>query len=388
MNTTTLSVDATNIPAELRTINRWVVWVHQKGNKKVPLSPSGGGTASVSDPLTWGDFETALVAYQTGRFSGIGFVLNGDGIVGLDLDNCISNGGPTDSAIAILRIAGCQYVELSPSGTGLRGFGYRSGATSSRGRINGTEVEMYSNLRYLTVTGHALQAGPLVELVGWDEIQTSIAYARSLTRLTTEETEVTEEMDSSSSVASVSSVCGQATSLAFPDETIPSGPGHRQHCIFHLAKHLRSQDAKVDVNEHQKTVKEWHRRAFANIGTKSWSVTWADFCRAYERIKYAAGKEFVNDVLPRIQAPPAHLIFPDDDEVMVKLVSLCVALHEHERGGVFFLSCRVAGGFIGTDFRSAAALLKLLVTRGILIVVERGTKVRATRYRLSGKGPE
>jgi hypothetical protein len=384
MNATTLRVDASRIPAELKAIERWVNWVYTDEKGKVPKRPSGQGNANVNYPQTWSDFDSAIAAYRTGQFAGIGFVLNGDGIVGLDLDDCISNGVPTDAAMEILRITGCQYVELSPSGTGLRGFGYRSGATSIRGTANGTKVEMYSDVRYLTVTGNALQAGPLVELVGWDEIRTSIVSSRSLTPLSTEETEVTEEMDSISSVSSVSSVCGQATSLEFPDETIPNGPGHRQHCIFHLAKHLRSQDARVDVNEHQKTVKEWHRRVLVNIGTKSWSVTWADFCRAYERIKYSAGKEFVNDVLPRIQAPPAHLMFPDDDEVMGKLVSLCVALHEHERGGVFFLSCRVAAGFIGTDFRSAAALLKLLVTRGILIVVERGTKVRATRYRLSG----
>jgi primase-polymerase (primpol)-like protein len=77
-----LSPDFSAMPAELRRIPRWVVW---KGTK-VPYCPTAKNSkASVTEPDTWASFDQAQTAYEEGGYQGVGFVLSGDGIVGVDL---------------------------------------------------------------------------------------------------------------------------------------------------------------------------------------------------------------------------------------------------------------------------------------------------------------
>ena len=77
------------IPPELVERSRWVVW----RGKKVPYNASAPSMmASSTDPDTWSTFDLACTTYEEGGFSGIGFALNGDGIVGVDLDKCITDG--------------------------------------------------------------------------------------------------------------------------------------------------------------------------------------------------------------------------------------------------------------------------------------------------------
>lgn len=57
---------ATNIPAELRALDQWAVADEQKAPRKVD-----GRRASVTNPGTWTDFETALRrAVEIGSFPG------------------------------------------------------------------------------------------------------------------------------------------------------------------------------------------------------------------------------------------------------------------------------------------------------------------------------
>src|ERR1041385_9020846 len=79
------------VPAELRELERWVMW--RAG--KVPYTVYGV-PASSTDPRTWNTFEAVREAYEErwpggGRmYSGIGFVFaEEDGIVGIDIDHCI-----------------------------------------------------------------------------------------------------------------------------------------------------------------------------------------------------------------------------------------------------------------------------------------------------------
>lgn len=107
------------MPAQLRSVPRWVVW---KGQKVPYCATAVNRKASSTDPDTWAGFNQAQTAYEEGGYAGVGFVLNGDGIVGIDLDKCVADGTPAQAAMAILDRIGCQYIELSPSGRGLRGF--------------------------------------------------------------------------------------------------------------------------------------------------------------------------------------------------------------------------------------------------------------------------
>ena len=146
------------MPKELIEQPRWVCW---KG-EKFPYNPTAAKSkARVNDQDTWATFEQAQTAYEEGGYRGVGFVLNGDGIVGIDIDHCVRDGQPSAAALQFMTDIDCKYFELSPSGTGLHGFGYAYDAPKKgrRGTLNGLNVELYSRRRYFIMTGHTLMAG-------------------------------------------------------------------------------------------------------------------------------------------------------------------------------------------------------------------------------------
>lgn len=151
-----LPVIAENIPSELKQIPQWVLWrleINKDGKPtKVPYQPNGVH-AKANDQSTWTDFETALTTYQRGGWSGIGIVLTAnDKIIGVDLDKCLNpETGELDPNAARNVNDLPTYCEISPSGRGLRLFGF--GTLPTGGRKKGS-VEMYETGRYLTVTGH------------------------------------------------------------------------------------------------------------------------------------------------------------------------------------------------------------------------------------------
>ena len=158
---TPLPVIAENIPEELKTLNQWLVWRYQTRDgkpTKIPFNAKTGQFAKSNDPATWCDFQTAIKAYQSGRYSGIGFAFaEGDGLFGVDLDHVIDKqtGEIEPWAIEIIGEFRRTYIEVSPSGTGLRIFGKgkpeRCGKGTKEKRI---ELYDYTSPRYLTVTGH------------------------------------------------------------------------------------------------------------------------------------------------------------------------------------------------------------------------------------------
>ncbi|MBK9442974.1 MAG: AAA family ATPase [Comamonadaceae bacterium] len=173
---TFIAPNFTNIPAELRALPRWVTWRAEgaTGEKpsKVPYAADRPRTrASSTDPSTWGTFQQAEASFLEGDRTGVGFVLNGDGLVGVDIDHCVTDGLPDPVALAMLDQLGAAYVEMSPSGTGLRAFGYAENLPSGcKGQYNGLEVELYSTSRYLTLTGQPIKTGPLTKLNSFDAL--------------------------------------------------------------------------------------------------------------------------------------------------------------------------------------------------------------------------
>lgn len=159
---TALPVQFENIPLSLKKIPRWVLWrlveVGDESNKrwsKLPLQVNGS-SASSTNPSTWSDFLHAQEAYQTGRFDGVGFVFDGsDGIVGVDLDDCVDPSVGIDSLSAQAQqiketVEG--YCEISPSGTGIKIF---TRAQLSAAHVDHDKgLEIYPKGRYFTVTGH------------------------------------------------------------------------------------------------------------------------------------------------------------------------------------------------------------------------------------------
>lgn len=188
-----LPVNPDPIPQELKDRAQWVAWQHQYNHErdewpKVPINPkaaiNGPGrvrNASSTDARTWGTFDQALEACQmhppmtedvpapddpnsTGNsgLDGIGINLKPDnGIVGLDFDHCLEDSrvvGP-DAIYALELLAG-TYVEVSPSGTGLRVFcrGRKPGTRSKSGdreMYDGRDAKGNPGGRFLTLTGHS-----------------------------------------------------------------------------------------------------------------------------------------------------------------------------------------------------------------------------------------
>lgn len=123
----------------------------------MPLQ-SNGSAASSTNPETWCDFLHAQEAYEAGRYDGVGFVFDGsDGIVGVDLDDCIDPSVGIDSLAPEARkiLEGVKgYAEISPSGTGLKIF---TRADISAAHVDHDKgLEVYPRGRYFTVTGQVI----------------------------------------------------------------------------------------------------------------------------------------------------------------------------------------------------------------------------------------
>ena len=165
---TVLPVQLEGIPAELRALNRWVMWqlVQRKGRwTKMPKTVNGAA-ASSTDSSTWSTFDDVCDALLMGDgFDGIGLVLGTD-VHGIDLDDCRDpvTGDLNDLANEVLgNVQG--YAEVSPSGTGIKLFA-KTNLDGSRTKKE-VGVELYKDGRYFTVTGHRLNGHDRVA----DEVQ-------------------------------------------------------------------------------------------------------------------------------------------------------------------------------------------------------------------------
>jgi hypothetical protein len=173
-----------NIPLELKDTPRWVLWSFKQDDgkwTKVPVGSRGSGFFPINcHSLTnHKSFGNVLVEYQRARdytptegadvwADGVGFVLSdADNIVGLDCDNCIKEIDekgkpeldPSGRAFYEFWEARQAYIEISPSGKGLRAFvrgklpenmKLKTGVTVEE---NTCTWEVYNTKRYFTVTG-------------------------------------------------------------------------------------------------------------------------------------------------------------------------------------------------------------------------------------------
>ncbi len=128
---------------------------------KIPFNPRTGRNAASDNPETWGTFEEAVLAYQNGGYAGVGFVLTKNNpFCGVDLDNCIDDIGIIESwAWKVIHQLN-SYTEFSPSGRGLRIF-TKARLTAGGRKNEELGAEVYTDSRYLTLTGHHLEETPL-----------------------------------------------------------------------------------------------------------------------------------------------------------------------------------------------------------------------------------
>lgn len=141
------------LPRELTSRPRWI----RRSARKAPLTVTGAA-ASSTDPATWSRYRDAA---SSTAGTGLGFVLDGDGIVCLDLDHCLTADGEVlPWACRILDAAGPTWVERSVSGDGLHVWGRGSLLHGRRITVDGGSVELYGTGRYIAVTGATLDEAP------------------------------------------------------------------------------------------------------------------------------------------------------------------------------------------------------------------------------------
>lgn len=153
------------VPAELRSQDRWVRWRKQSRNGKTTKAPrtiDGKRFASSTDVNTWSSYEAAKDSLHG---NGIGFVLNGDGIGCIDLDDAIEGGSLVGWAQKIVDSNEGTFIEVSQSGNGVHIWGY---LPDQAGRVvrDGRSIEVYATGRYIAMgsplEGTAMRLEPLV----------------------------------------------------------------------------------------------------------------------------------------------------------------------------------------------------------------------------------
>lgn len=158
-----LPVISEGIPAELKFLDRWVTWSFiwyedRQEWDQPPFLPDASGPVSAIDPYTWGSFPHVMATYLDGQCDGIGFVFNGDGIVGINLDNKNRNKNTDaqnqEAGSTFLRIADRMnsYTERSCSGTG---FHILARGVVPNGRRQAGPFGVCETGRYFTVTGQS-----------------------------------------------------------------------------------------------------------------------------------------------------------------------------------------------------------------------------------------
>lgn len=154
-------VEFSNIPEELQNTPQWVMWkLIEKNGKHTKIPYTINNTeASTDKPSTWSTYEEALSAYNTGKFTGIGFVFSKDDhFCGVDWDHIRDpETGEWDIEILEEIESFNSYAEISPSGEGAHVI--CMGEVPGDRRRKG-QREMYDSLRFFTITGNLLGDSP------------------------------------------------------------------------------------------------------------------------------------------------------------------------------------------------------------------------------------
>lgn len=135
------------MPRELVKRDRWV----RRSAKKVPLT-TRRTAASSTDPATWCSYREAK---RSSAGVGAGFVLNGDGIAVIDLDDCLRDGVVAPWAQVILDKLPPTWVQVSASGRGLHVWGLADVKRGRNLRADGKTIEVYGDKRYIGITGRS-----------------------------------------------------------------------------------------------------------------------------------------------------------------------------------------------------------------------------------------
>lgn len=149
----------TNIPEQLKALPIWVGWLVTENEetsktRKIPIDPKTGKYAKANDSRTWGSFDQALDGCLKFGYHYPGIMFDGTGIMGIDIDHCISEDGSISAVAQEVIETIDSYTEKSPSGKGIH---ILTIAHKPEGGCRKGNIEMYDKGRGFTVTGHCIK---------------------------------------------------------------------------------------------------------------------------------------------------------------------------------------------------------------------------------------
>jgi putative DNA primase/helicase len=138
---------------DLKNESRWMCYDHNKKPRN-PKTLAFGGHTKIENLVTYKDAQ--YVVDINHDMKGTGIVFYGDGLVGIDLDDCYFDVDGEEHlqpyAQYLITLAE-SYTERSPSGKGIHILGYgKLPKALTITDIDGTNVEAYENGRYFTFT--------------------------------------------------------------------------------------------------------------------------------------------------------------------------------------------------------------------------------------------
>ena len=162
-----MKLNIKGIPAQLKSLPNWLLWraIPKDNGKigKVPHyikdnKPVGGGQNNLAVCMT---FNTALHYADQLNFNGVGFTFDGNGIVGIDIDDCFIDGKFTDEAAKLINQFKDTYIEYSQSGKGIHIFIFdndvKNGYRITDGQHRKGDYEIYEINRYFAITGNRVE---------------------------------------------------------------------------------------------------------------------------------------------------------------------------------------------------------------------------------------
>ena len=172
--------------------------------------------------------------------------------------------------------------------------------------------------------------------------------------------------------------------------TLPTRPRQRNRRILDLARGLRFDAGLQDLafRDLRPIVKRWHVAALPFVATRDFDETWADFIRAWPRVRLPLSGG-LDAAWQYAQSAPLPSAAADYDNPLVRqLVALCHALKDSTEGK-FFLSTHGAARLLGALPMQVLRWLRMLEVDGIIKLLLRGDPVvrRAGRYKWTGGTP-
>ncbi len=152
----------------------------------------------------------------------------------------------------------------------------------------------------------------------------------------------------------------------------PTGGGQRHRRIFDYAQAVKGLPGEWGPRERDAAFWLWWADAKHVVLTNDDDLSFAEFHGAFERVQFAGGIDWP-DVLRRSQAEALPVDEAGCPLGTQTIIRVCAVLQRHHGDKPFYLSGEIAGGLLGKGLWVGGQILRTLVRRGVLRLVEKGS---------------